>query len=528
MTSTQVLHISNISPFATKEQIQMLFSYVGRIEEFKIYPSDLSMVQNSQQLRFAYIKFEDERGVEVGQHLTNTVFLDRALVCIPSQTNVIPDEETALQSGITALPGQRQLPPHITNQLQDMGEGQQMIVTIDPNLAALGLPAYPPLPPTTEPAKVEEIRRTVYVGNLPKGCDGEEALNFFNACIGEVMYLRMAAGNDYLPCDYAYVEFSQQSSVPLALQNSDSLEFQGRPLRIQHSKVAIIKPQRKTADQALEEVEEAIKSGSDGRTTTDTGRGYSPFRPGVSAPRVVPTSPRPSVKRSTRSRSTSSSHSRRSRSRSRRRRSRSRSTRSPSRSRRRRSRSRDRKRSRSRRRSRSRDKERKKANKRSRSRDRSTRESGGKASKRDKDRSSKERDKEKSSKKDKERERERERDRETTAKEKKERKRSRSREKKRDKDEEKSSKKSKKSSSSDLSHSPKKAKKEPQTPPSERTNASEDETMTTTATPMEVTTTATIKTEKAAVAMEEQGEEETLRERLLERVKLKQLKSEED
>lgn len=53
----------------------------------------------------------------------------------------------------------------------------------------------------------------------------------------------------------------------------------------------------------------------------------------------------------------------------------------------------------------------------------------------------------------------------------------------------------------------------------------EDET---TATPMEVTTTAPIKTEKAAVAMEEQGEEETLRERLLERVKLKQLKSEED
>ena len=41
----------------------------------------------------------------------------------------------------------------------------------------------------------------------------------------------MAAGNDQLPCDYAYIEFSQQSSVPLALQNSDSLEFQGRTLR---------------------------------------------------------------------------------------------------------------------------------------------------------------------------------------------------------------------------------------------------------------------------------------------------------
>uniref|UniRef100_A0A183CLD0 RRM domain-containing protein n=1 Tax=Globodera pallida TaxID=36090 RepID=A0A183CLD0_GLOPA len=338
---TQVLHINNISPFATKEQIQMLFSYVGRIEEFKIYPSDLSMGQNSQQLRFAYIKFEDERGVEVGQHLTNTVFLDRALVCIPFPINTIPDEETAMQSGVTALPGQRQLPPHISNQLQDMGEGQQMIMTVDPNLAALGLPAYPPLPPTTEPTKVEEIRRTVYIGNLPKGCDGEELLNFFNACIGEVQI----------------------------------------------------------------------------------------------APRAVPTSPRASVKRS--SRSTSSSRSRRRR---------SRSTRSPSRSRRRRSKSpRERKRSRSRRRSRSRDKERKKNSKRSRSRERAAKESG-KSSKRDRDNRSKERgEKEKNSKKDKEREKERDRDREAV-KEKKERKRSRSREKKREKDEEKSSKKSKKSS----------------------------------------------------------------------------------
>ena len=43
------------------------------------------------------------------------------------------------------------------------------------------------------------------------------------------MYLRMAAGN--LPYDFAYVEFTNQSSVPMALQNSDSLEFRGRPLK---------------------------------------------------------------------------------------------------------------------------------------------------------------------------------------------------------------------------------------------------------------------------------------------------------
>jgi hypothetical protein len=36
--------------------------------------------------------------------------------------------------------------------------------------------------------------------------------------------------------------------------------------RIQHSKVAIIKPQRKTVEQSLEEVEEAIRGGAIGAT----------------------------------------------------------------------------------------------------------------------------------------------------------------------------------------------------------------------------------------------------------------------
>ncbi len=44
---------------------------------------------------------------------------------------------------------------------------QQVIVTIDPNLSATGLPPYPPLPSNTDAARVEEIRRTVYVGGIP-------------------------------------------------------------------------------------------------------------------------------------------------------------------------------------------------------------------------------------------------------------------------------------------------------------------------------------------------------------------------
>ncbi len=44
--------------------------------------------------------------------------------------------------------------------------GNQVIVTIDPELNSLGLPQYPSLPACTEPVKLEEIRRTLLISNL--------------------------------------------------------------------------------------------------------------------------------------------------------------------------------------------------------------------------------------------------------------------------------------------------------------------------------------------------------------------------
>ena len=67
------------------------------------------------------------------------------------------------------------------------------LLTIDPTLEQLGLPAYPPLPADTDQAKVEEIRRTVYVGNLPKNIDGQKVLDFFNCYVGEVSLLALGS-----------------------------------------------------------------------------------------------------------------------------------------------------------------------------------------------------------------------------------------------------------------------------------------------------------------------------------------------
>ncbi|KAJ1359079.1 RRM [Parelaphostrongylus tenuis] len=402
----KILQVSNISVTATKDQIFTMFQYIGRIEEMKVYPSDMN-ITSATTSKCAFIKYDDERAVEVGQHLTNTVLIDRAVVCAPFLQSVIPDEATFTATGGPVTAGQRQLPPHVTNRIQELDDGTSVLLTVDPQMEALGLPTYPPLPGNTDLAKVEEIRRTIYVGNLPKGVDGQAVLDFFNSYVGEVMYLRMAIGPDTLPCAYAYVEFTNQTSVPIALQNN-GIDFQGRPLRIQHSRVAIIKPQAKSADQALEEVEEAIRMGKNGRS-----RSRSPLRrrrtPSPS-PRRKSRSPRRRRSRS-RSRSRERKRSRtrskeRKRSRSRdKKRSRSREKRrSRSRERRsRRSRSRDKKRDRSRSRDRKKEKEKdKKDRKRSKSRDRKkekeSKRDHSSERKKDKDKDRKEKDKPKEGK----------------------------------------------------------------------------------------------------------------------------------
>jgi arginine/serine-rich splicing factor 12 len=94
-----VLHVSNISPTATREQVHQLFGILGDIEEFrvrrmeiwnfilKVYPTEIHPQYSSMNQRLAFIKYHDERAVEVGTHMTNTIFIDRAIVCIPSQNS---------------------------------------------------------------------------------------------------------------------------------------------------------------------------------------------------------------------------------------------------------------------------------------------------------------------------------------------------------------------------------------------------------------------------------------------------------
>ncbi|XP_077573197.1 serine/arginine-rich splicing factor 11 isoform X2 [Stigmatopora nigra] len=93
-TCTHVVQVTNVSPSTTSEQMRTLFGFLGNIEELHLFPSDDSPLPVTS--RVCFVKFLESDSVGVSQHLTNTVFVDRALIVVPFAEGVIPDESKAM------------------------------------------------------------------------------------------------------------------------------------------------------------------------------------------------------------------------------------------------------------------------------------------------------------------------------------------------------------------------------------------------------------------------------------------------
>ena len=150
---------------------------------------------------------------------------------------------------------------------------------LDPNIATLGEIPQPPLMGNVDPSKIDEIRRTVYVGNLNSQVTNRrrnrvlgpfiffpflkivsvgkviftrfffflrriyfiktvtlflqtttaDQLLEFSKQVGEVKFVRMA-GDETQPTRFAFVEFADQNSVPRALA-FNGVMFGDRPLK---------------------------------------------------------------------------------------------------------------------------------------------------------------------------------------------------------------------------------------------------------------------------------------------------------
>ncbi|XP_012774245.1 splicing regulatory glutamine/lysine-rich protein 1 isoform X6 [Maylandia zebra] len=266
-----------------------------------------------------------------------------------SSTGKIPEEAKALSLLAPAtpvpslIPGGGLLPIPTPAPLQNLNLPlvNRLPANLDPSSSVL---AQPPLMGNVDPSKIDEIRRTVYVGNLnSQTTTAEQLLEFFKQ-VGDVKFVRMA-GDETQPTRFAFVEFVEQESVARAL-TLNGVMFGDRPLKVNHSNNAIVKPPELTPQAAAKELENVMKRVREAQSTI--------------AAAIEPETKKRSSSQSQRSRRSHSRSRSRSHSKARRKRSHSKHSRTSQRllpgsdshssrsSHRRRSRSRDRRRSRSR------------------------------------------------------------------------------------------------------------------------------------------------------------------------------------
>ncbi|XP_068429936.1 splicing regulatory glutamine/lysine-rich protein 1 isoform X2 [Clinocottus analis] len=180
-----------------------------------------------------------------------------------SSTGRIPEEGKALSLLAPAapvpslIPGGGLLPiptPAAPLQNLNLPVVNRLSAVLEPAASASG---QPPLMGNVDPSKVDEIRRTVYVGNLnSQTTTADQLLEFFKQ-VGEVKFVRMA-GDETQPTRFAFVEFVEQDSVNRAL-TFNGVMFGDRPLKVNHSNNAIVKPPEMTPQAAAKELETVMK-----------------------------------------------------------------------------------------------------------------------------------------------------------------------------------------------------------------------------------------------------------------------------
>ncbi|XP_034156520.2 splicing regulatory glutamine/lysine-rich protein 1 isoform X2 [Pangasianodon hypophthalmus] len=271
MPSTTVIQITNLSSSVNSEQMRTLFGFLGDIEELRLYPPDHTPLSFSSKV--CYIKYKEPSSVGVAQHLTNTVFIDRALIVVPCAEGKIPEEAKALSLLAPAapvpslMPGGGLLPIPSPAPLQNLGlplaARGPLHLGLDSSLSAIS--SQPPIMGNVDPSKIDEIRRTVYVGNLnSQTTTAEQLLEFFKQ-VGEVKFVRMA-GDETQPTRFAFVEFANQDCVARALA-FNGVMFGDRPLKINHSNNAIVKPPELTPQAAAKELEDVMKRVREAQST---------------------------------------------------------------------------------------------------------------------------------------------------------------------------------------------------------------------------------------------------------------------
>ncbi|KAJ1960105.1 hypothetical protein GGI12_003981 [Dipsacomyces acuminosporus] len=259
--------VSNISKHVDSAILQKLFSFLGAVERLDLHQSPIN-----PEVQEAIVEFTDTTSVKVATFLSGTEIADKALIVTEhvdtsSNTGTVAAIAAAAaataranqvaagmlnQPTATALP----LPAAATATNAMVGTAHSMplanpsvvamMATRPRNLNAIPANVAAIIHPSIlqfDPVKAEEISRTIYVGNIASSVNEQQLMDFFNIC-GPVAYVKMA-GDGMQPTRFAFIEFADIATAQAALQ-MNGMMLADRPLKVNHSKNAINKPQRNT------------------------------------------------------------------------------------------------------------------------------------------------------------------------------------------------------------------------------------------------------------------------------------------
>lgn len=226
VSNGKVVQVTNVSPGATLQQLATLFGFLGTVTDIRLYPSDETV---PVQVKVCFINYESNEQCGVAQHLTNTVFIDKALIVVPINREEIP-EESECQHLIKSI--------NAYATLSSTGYLPSGFPPEEPGCSIPGIPPPPVITSSADPVEIEEIKRTIFVQNIEEKVSSEQLMAFFSG-VGEIKYMRLCKTE---PTKYAFIEFTGPESVPTALQYNGVI-FGGKCLKVEHAKSPIIKPE---------------------------------------------------------------------------------------------------------------------------------------------------------------------------------------------------------------------------------------------------------------------------------------------
>lgn len=248
-TEVHVIKVTNLNQDVDEAMFRELFENIGTIAEVMIVEGP-PMMPTGLVMKVGFVRFESVSDRDVALYLNRLVLLDRQIFV--AKVEEFPrDNMHAIQ---LMLPPPPKLPQPI---LTPAGPPPRMPLVVPTNVPKnVVVPPYPELAPNLEAERVDEIRRTVYCGNLTSYTTAEDLKRFF-ALAGEVLFCRMA-GDETQPTRFAFVEFQTKEAEHNAVRLS-GVPFFGRSVKVNHSKNAVSKPPELRAGMKGKEATEAMR-----------------------------------------------------------------------------------------------------------------------------------------------------------------------------------------------------------------------------------------------------------------------------